>query len=140
MTEGRRRPLHLVVLFGASAGAYAVSLAGVTAQQSQADAVVIAQRAPVAAAIDQAAAAHRALEGDLTTATRRYRDLAAGYARVVGELEGMERATDAVVVRAARVADAAGSMPTRVALPAVPAAPRAAVPAPVTHATTGGSG
>lgn len=140
MADARRRPLHLVVLFGASAGAYAVSLAAVTAQQSQADAGLSAERAPVVAAIDDAAAAHRALEAATSTAADRYAGLALRYDRTVRSLEGMEQTTDAVVLRASRVAEAAAKMPTRFALPAVPTAPRAAAPAPASHATTGGSG
>ena len=45
MTEPRR-PVHLAVLVGMSASAYAISLAGVAALQSDTDARVAADRAP----------------------------------------------------------------------------------------------
>jgi hypothetical protein len=92
MGDGRRRPLHLAVLFGASAGAYAVSLAGVTAQQSRSDAAIQADRAPVVTAIDDAAAAHRALESAATKAARRYAALADSYEQTVGSVQSMEQA------------------------------------------------
>ena len=46
-----RRPIHVVVAVGLTAGLYAVSLAGVTALQAMSDARLAEDRAPAADAI-----------------------------------------------------------------------------------------
>ena len=76
-----RRPVHLAVLVGASAGVYAISLAGITALQSATDAQVTAEREPASHAVDVVAAAHDGLQtsvdvaaGAFTVAADRYED------------------------------------------------------------------
>ena len=66
MTESRR-PIHLAVLVGVSAGAYAISLAGVTALQSTTDARIAAERAPADHAVDVMAVGHDRLSRRSTT-------------------------------------------------------------------------
>ena len=54
----RRIPTHLAVLVGVTAGAYAITLAGVTALQSSQDARLIADREPSQMAAAEAARDH----------------------------------------------------------------------------------
>ena len=80
MTEPRR-PIHLAVFLGLSAGAYAVSLAGVTALQSQSEASVLADRTPTVSAIAEISARNDALEAWPGWTRRR-----AAYQRAAGRL------------------------------------------------------
>lgn len=139
MTDGRR-PIHLAVLVGVSAGAYAVSLAGVTALQSATDGDLHADRAPIQLAASAVAADHAALESALDDAAHRYAILADRYRRSGASIEGVESALDALAARAAAVSESAASMPTRFSLPSVRSAPRVVTAAPKPHATTRASG
>lgn len=138
MTE-IRRPIHLVVLMGASAGIYAVSLAGVTLLQSSADLALTEDRQPLDAATNELAVGHDALGSDLAGAGRAYSDAAASYDRLAPRLADTETTLDALAATVARIDGAAKALPGRVALPKVT---RGVAPAkaPVTHATTGASG
>ncbi len=138
MTESRR-PLHLGVFIGLSAGAYALSLAAVTALQAQSEARVAADRAPTEQAIADLATRNDRLEAAAAGAGRTYEratntyDLAsrtladletrlAGLAQVVGAVEGASR-----------------SLPDHVALPRVIRTVSSVRP-PSVHATTAASG
>jgi hypothetical protein len=138
MTDARR-PVHLAVLLGVSACAYAVSLAAVTALQSHADARLAAAREPIGRATDAVAADRRTLEAAVEDVARRYSVLADRYRRSGLSLEEVEASLDELATRAADVSESAASLPTRFRLPSVGAAPRS-VAAPATHATTGASG
>ena len=138
MTDARR-PAHLAVLLGASAGIYAVSLAGVTALQSATDQAVIGERAPLGAATSTLSGGHDAVEADLERAARTYGEAAAGYDLLGSRLDEMETALDALAGTVSQVSGAAMALPGHVTLPAVThtVTNRAA---PVSHATTGASG
>ena len=136
----RRLPSHLVVLVGVSAGAYAISLAGVTALQSHADVRLIEQRRPFQEAAGSAGLDHDALEAAVESATRRYDALAARYERVGSGLVSVEDRLDTLAARAAALTESAASLPTRISLPRVPSAPRVVSRPPRTDATTGASG
>lgn len=138
MTD-ERRPVHLAVLLGVSAGVYAASLAGVTALQAAADSRLQEAREPIRLATESIASDHASLESTLEVAARRYSALADRYRRSGVHLEDVEAELDALSMRAASVAESAASMPTRFSLPSVRSAPRPAA-APVTHATTKASG
>ena len=138
MTDDRR-PIHLAVLLGVSAGAYAVTLAGVTGLQAATDAHVRAQRSPIDLAAMVMADDRVALEAATEAAARRYAVLADRYRRSGLAIEGMEVALDELTLRAGAVAESAASLPTRFALPSVRSAPRPAS-APATQATTRASG
>ena len=138
MTDARR-PAHLAVLLGASAGIYAVSLAGVTALQSATDQAVIDDRAPLGAATTSLSGGHDALESDLDRAARAYDDAAAGYDRLGPRLDAMETSLDALAGSVSKVSGAARALPGHVALPPVTRTVTTKA-APVTHATTGASG
>jgi hypothetical protein len=137
----RRLPSHLAILIGISAGAYAVSLAGVTALQSGADARLRDDREPARLAAATVAADHAELEAAVESAARRYAALAERYQETGATVTGMEASLDELAVRAATLAESAASLPTRFSLPTVraAAAPRRAAP-PKTDATTRASG
>ncbi len=140
MVVDRRIPTHLAILVGVSAGSYAISLAGVTALQSAADARLHAQREPIRLAADSATAHHDALAVRVDQAAQHYEALASRYGSVADGLPGMEGDLGSLATRAAALADSAASLPTKFALPKVhSSAPRVAA-APRTHATTRASG
>jgi len=144
MTD-RRFPTHLAVLVGVSAGAYAVSVAGVAALQAHADARLTAERAPFGQAADAAAADHDSLEAAVEIAARRYLELTSRYDQLGGRITTVEDALDSLATRAATLTESAASLPTRFSLPTVRSAPRVVVSAPrssapKTSATTGASG
>jgi hypothetical protein len=140
MTE-LRRAVHIAVLAGVSASAYAGSLALVAKLQSSADTTQAAQRAPIRAAADAISASHDRLEAAVEAATQRYGRMTDRYGALLPEIAGVETSLDALAKVAAGVTDSTLTLPTRVTLPAVQAAPRVVrVAAPATQATTGASG
>ncbi|MEA2610440.1 MAG: hypothetical protein QOG32_166 [Chloroflexota bacterium] len=147
-----RRPLHLFVLAGASAGIYSVSLAGVTFLQSSVDRALIAERAPFDQATTSLVNSHDALDTDITKADQAYADAAARYDLLTPQLAGMETSLDALAGSVSTVSGAAKALPAHAPLPKVTrsvstsstggstATARAKAPAPVSHAKTGPSG
>jgi hypothetical protein len=136
-----RRAVHLAVLAGLSASAYAGSLAFVALLQSSADATLVAERRPVQAAADQLGASHDGLEADLAAVARRYTQLADRYGSLLPSIAHVESSVDALARTTSGVTDSTLTLPTRLSLPAVQAAPRVVrVAAPTTQATTGASG
>lgn len=140
VTERRVPPAHLFVLVGVSAGVYAVSLAGVTAVQSAADARVHAQREPIRLAAAAARSQHDRLEAAVDEADRRYQALADRYAKAGEWLTGMEGSLDDLATRAASLSESTASLPTRFALPSVRASAPRTSSKPKTHTTTRASG
>lgn len=137
----RRVPTHLAILIGVSAGAYAVSLAGITALQSSADARLTAQRLPSQQAAEQAARDHDALERAVAAAADRYAGLADRYEQAGTSIGSVELALDGLATRAASLTESAAKL--RVApfsLPRVARSVTQTVSAPKTHATTKASG
>jgi len=134
-----RRSTHLAVLIGASAGAYAVSLAAVTAFQSATDQAAIEDRRPLGAAATSLSRGHDALDGDLARAARAYGDAAARYDELAPRLDELESGLAALTGKVSAVSGAARSLPGHVALPTVTRTVSSR-PAPVVHATTGASG
>jgi len=139
MTEPRR-PLHLAVLAGISASAYAISLAGVTALQAATDADLAADRAPAARAADLMASGHDDIETTLDDATRAYTAAAARYSQLVPQLEQMEGQLDQLAKRTGTVSGAANALPGRVSLPTISSSTRTVTRTRVVHTTTGASG
>jgi hypothetical protein len=136
-----RPPLHVFLLAAGAAGAYAVSLAAVTALQSQTDASLIATRAPIADAIDAVATGHGALERAVTRAADDYARSAAGYDELTATLTDVESALDGLAAQTRAVGAVTAGLPSRVRLPTVRyATGPAPVAAPRTHAVTGASG
>jgi hypothetical protein len=140
MTE-LRRPVHLAVLAGLSASAYAGSLALVTMLQSSADAALIAERAPIREAADAVAASHDDLEATVAAAMRRYTQMTDRYGALLPKLAGVETSLDTLAETTAGVTDSTLSLPSHVSLPAVQVAPRVIrIAPPAIQATTGASG
>jgi len=140
MTD-RRRPVHLAILVGFSATAYAGSLAVVTTLQSATDASITAQREPIRASAEAIAAGHDDLEALVVETARRYGLVSDRYGAMLSEFNDVAVSLDTLAANTAKVSDTARALPSRVALPKVVAAPRITrVSAPATHATTGASG
>jgi hypothetical protein len=134
-----RRPVHLFVLFGASAGLYAVSLAGVAALQSSTERATALDRAPVVADLDSLAVANDHLTFGVDRAARAYDISSRAYDALSPRLGDAESRLAELAAAVADVQGAARALPTRVALPAVRAATPRSV-APKVQATTAASG
>lgn len=140
MTE-TRRPVHLAVLVGLSAIAYAGSLAFVAMLQAATDAAVAAERAPISQVADTIAAGHDDLETTMADATRRYSLIAERYGALLAALAQVETSLGTLATTTSVVTDSALALPSRVSLPTVLKAPRIArAAAPTIRATTGASG
>lgn len=135
-----RRPVHLAVVVGLSAGAYAASLAGVTALQAASQRSLAADAAPAAAAIDQLRSHHDAMDTRLAAAAATYDRAAASYDQVSGDLAAYETQLGALAKQVARAKGSASWMPTSAG--SLPSVARSATPAsrPSSHATTCASG
>lgn len=136
-----RRTVHLAVLAGLSAGAYAGSLALVAMLQSSSDATLIAERAPLRTAADAITSSHDRLEAAVAAAEERYRRVADRYGALLPGIAGVETSLDGLARTTAAVTDSTLALPAHVRLPSVQAAPRVVrVASPSSHATTGASG
>jgi hypothetical protein len=87
-----RRPIHVVVAVGMTAGLYAISLAGVTALQSASDLQLAADRAPAVDAVAGLKSAHDAMESSLGKLTGAYTHAANGYTGIANGIVGHEKA------------------------------------------------
>jgi hypothetical protein len=135
-----RIPSHVVALIGLSTCGYAGALAGVTALQSATDAQTMADRAPLAAAVeavtdrsDRLAARLAALAAAQASAADVYDGVTAAIAAAEGDLGGLSTSV-------AGVDGASRSLPTRVALPPAVRTTVRSSGTTTAHATTGGSG
>lgn len=137
MTDARR-PHHVAVFLGLSAGAYALSLAAVTALQARSEAAVAADRAPTARAIDMLAAQHDSLEADARRAGLTYGQAAGAYDRVGQAMADVEAQLAGLATIVADVDGAARALPDHVALPRI--SRTVSTVRPTVHATTAASG
>lgn len=139
-------PARAGLLLGATAAVYAVSLAGVAALQADADAQVIAARAPYIDEVTSLRAANDELERLLHRADAQARALAADYSAVGVTVAGYEARLDALAGLVAEVEGSVAALPTRIKLPsvtmrgAVAGSSRSGGSAPRTRATSGASG
>lgn len=138
MTDARR-PVHVGVFLGLSAGAYALSLAGVTALQAQSEAAIAADRVPTAEAISQLAAQNDSLEADARRARLTYDRAMGAYDRVGQTLAEVEGRLGELAKTVEAVDGAARALPDRVALPKV-SRTVTSIKSPTVHATTSASG
>lgn len=134
-----RVPAHVVVLMGLSAGAYAISLAGVTGIQSTTEAALAADRAPAIAAIEIAQQEHARLEQRVESARNAYEAAAAAYAATGDGLSTMESTLGSLAGLMTEINGSTASLPASVKLPAVSSSVSAGA-APAVHATTTASG
>lgn len=138
MSDGRR-PLHVGVFVGLSAGVYALSLAGVTALQARSEATIAADRVPTADAISQVAAQNDILEANAGRAGLAFDQAMSAYDRVgktLGEIEGR---LGELAKTAQAVDGASRALPDRIALPTVNRTVTT-IKSPTVHATTAASG
>jgi hypothetical protein len=126
-------------MLGASTAAYGLTLAGVAALQSQAEAAIAAARGPALEALDAGAAAHDDMAARLEAARRHYADAAAAYGASGAALDALHGELGDLAVVVGTIRGESRALPASVPLPVV----RVSVPAtrtPVTHATTRASG
>lgn len=126
-----RRPVHLAVIVGLSAGAYAASLAGVTALQAASDRQLDAANGPAADAVKTLQAEHARLDDRLAAAASTYDAATAAYADISGQLAAMEKRLGKLAVDVHKVQGSAAWTP--------PPPPAAAVRLPTVTRSSGGS-
>ena len=115
------------MVVGISAGAYAASLAGVTALQAASDRQLSDANAPARDAIAAIAAEHDRLDQRLTAAGTAYGSAAAAYADIVDRMTGVETRLGSLARQVKKVEGSAAWVPPAVRLPSVSraaAAPR----------------
>lgn len=135
-----RRPVHLAIFVGLSAGAYAASLAGVTALQAATVQAVSDGSAPTSDAIDLLKTHHDQLEARLQAATAAYNTAAGTYGDVSGSLKAYEQQLQALAKQVTKTkGSAAWVPPTSGGLPSVGRV-SATASKPVSHAKTCASG
>lgn len=137
---GVRRPVHLAVIVGLSAGAYAASLAGVTALQAASVQAVSDGYAPTSDAVDLLKAHHDGLEARLAAAAAAYDRAATTYGDISGSLKAYEKQLQALAKQVTKTKGSATWVPsTGGGLPSVGRA-SATASRPASHATTCASG
>ena len=128
-------PAHVGTMLGLSVAGYGMALALVTGLQATSEAAIAADRAPVAAAIDDIAARHDRLGQTLQAAG----SAAAGYQVVADSLAAVEDRLATLASSVAAVDGASKALPASVALPPVVRSVRVSTTRSTTHATSGGS-
>jgi len=136
----RRRPIHLAMMAGLAAGAYAVSLAGVTALQASTDRAISDATIPTSDAVDLLRTHHDDLEARLAAAAAAYDAAAARYHGIAGDLLTYEQQLKALAQTVTKAKGSATWVPASGGgLPSVGRS-AAAAPRPASHATTCASG
>ena len=139
-TAEARRPVHLAVVVGLSAGAYAASLAGVTALQAATDRDLAAANAPAVDTIATLTAEHDRLEARLAAAGTTYGTAATAYAEITDRLTALEGKLGKLASQVKKVEGSASWVPPAVRMPSVSrAAPSRAAP-PASNGSSGASG
>lgn len=136
----RRLPIHVAVLVGASTAAYAVSMAGVTALQSNTDQALIADRAPSLAAAERVSQAHDRLQAQIELSAGSYAGSAATYDALTADLSALDSSLEAYAGRMKTVSGAARALPARASLPSVARSSGQVSSKPRAKATTAASG
>jgi hypothetical protein len=143
-----RRPYHLGVVIGVSAGIYAASLTGVTLVQIEQDRRLVADREPVSAAIDALTDHHDTMEASLASARAIYDEASARYGAVVKGASALHAAVDRLGRRVAAIEGTTVTSGGSFRLPAAPGKPSAgsasgggsAAQPPSSNGTSGASG
>ena len=138
----KRRPIHLAVAVGVSASLYAVSLAGVTALQSNDNAQVAAGHAPLIGTVDGLDSANSDLEARLAAARKTFDASAAKFSSVADRVTGFESRLKALAGNVAKIRGTSISMPSGGggAVQHVSSAGSGPVAKPPVHTTTTASG
>lgn len=137
--SGVRRPIHLAVVVGISAGAYAASLAGVTFLQAASDRQLSDSNAPARDTIASVATEHDRLGERLTAAGVAYGSAAVAYADLVDRMSGVETRLGGLAKQVKQVEGSAAWVAPTVRLPSVSRS-AAAASKPVSNGSTGASG
>jgi len=128
-------------MVGASTALYAVSMAGVTAIQSNSDRTLILRQSPAEAAVARLRDGHDRLEAAIDRATDDYGRAAGGYDALSPQLTQMETSLGLLSGRVEKVSGAARAVPGRVSMPAVSRSVSGTTTSrPKTTASTGASG
>ena len=137
-----RRPVHVAVAVGVSAGLYAASLAGVTALQAGSDAGLAAERAPAAAARPARRGSHDAAEAAAARIEASYANASSAYQAVADGIALHEASLGELGKQVKAVEGSASSLrvPTYSSLPAVSSRTVYVSQKPATNACTTGSG
>jgi hypothetical protein len=140
-----RRPLHIAVVVGLSAGAYAASLAGVTALQSTSDQDLVAANGPAANAVRTLRSEHDRLDDRLVAAASTYDAATAAYTDISDELAAMEKKLGKLAAEVHKVQGSAAWTPPPPPAARLPTVSRSGSgsnpgPRPTPHATSGASG
>jgi hypothetical protein len=138
-TKEARRPHHVGVLLGLSAGAYAIALAGVTGLQSATDQATIAVRQPALSTLEAVAIEHDRLERELEAARAGLAVAGDGYEAAAAQVAGLQARLESLAATVGELEGQTLALPTRIGLPTAPRVP-AAVSRPPTQATSGASG
>jgi hypothetical protein len=112
-------PARAGMLVGASAAVYALTLAGISGLQAEADAAVAAARAPYQAVVAQTRAANDEMEARVLKADAEVRALVATYGKVGTNVEAYQARLDSLAALVAEVQGSAAALPTRIKLPTV---------------------
>jgi hypothetical protein len=139
---GPRRPMHVAVAIGVSAGVYAISLAGVTGLQATSNAQLAADRAPAMDAVATLKASHDALDAGLAKLDGAYTDAATKYSAITEQIAGHENDLSKLgrQVKAAEGSASSLTVPTVSRLPTVSTARTTYVSKPAANACTNASG
>jgi hypothetical protein len=112
-------PARAGMLVGASAAVYALTLAGISGLQAEADAAVAAARAPYQDVLAQTRAANDELEARVLKADAEVRALVATYGKVGANVEAYQTRLDSLAALVTEVQGSAAALPTRIKLPTV---------------------
>lgn len=136
-----RPPTRILALAGLSTATYALSLALVTSLQSAAETATIADREPLASAIDALANRNDRLAGQVDGLIRTGGERASDYRSATAAIADLESALGRLSKAVATVDGAARALPAAVALPPVVRSVRASSGSSrsTSHATSGGS-
>ncbi len=141
MAAPRKAPLHVPIALGVTAGLYAVSLAGITALQSQADLAQAASRQPLADSVAGVARERAVLEHDLHATVDALNSASAAYGTAAEGTSSLEAAVAALAKQVVAATGAAAQIPQGTGrLPSAPRTVTVVVTAPATQGTTGASG
>jgi Na+/H+-translocating membrane pyrophosphatase len=141
MAGRKKAPLHVPIALGVTAGLYAVSLAGVTALQHQADTVASAAQQPLADAISGLANDRASLETDLRATVGSLNAASDAYGTAAARSADLEASVAALATGVQAATGAAARIPqSALRLPTAPRTVTVVVAAPATQATTGASG
>jgi hypothetical protein len=135
------RPLlHLPILAAAGTALYAASLSFVTAEQSAADARVMAAREPLLRAAADAAANREQVTAAVQRAVDALKAASGDYASTVQQAAALDAALQALATSVQNATGMAATLPDRVSLPAPQTRVVTVTTAPATQAVTGASG